>query len=349
MPAVNNKPSTERKNADNSKESSEDKPKKKFIFRPKDPYILSQTVQKLITNGKFEQAHDLLLNVPVSEQNAIAWSILINASANQKRVKLSWLLFNQVDSFTNYQMKKRGMTPTPATYTHLIRSFTYQPTSSNADKVGGIRQFLTNSSLLSIQHANALLSFYRASKNIENLLELVGLLEAGKLNYIEGGNTTVLHADQVSYTVGLKALHENSRFPEALKLFKVAREQGLVDGHLLYTGLNMCNECPEKSIDSEWQDIMDAVVKWQSHGEKNRGSSISAKPWFEDEHSRGIVRLVMKAFRGRGDSLGGVVYFLNLLEQSFYADNLSLQRLGFDVREFAFCTTLIVDTLNTSS
>lgn len=181
------------------------------------------------------------------------------------------------------------------------------------------------------------------------MLEFMTLLELGKISYTKDGNTVILYADQASYTIGLKALQESSRFTEALRLFKSARDKGLIDGHLLHAALSMCNECGETATELEWQDIMSTVVKWQDVHRDSRKSNASAKPWFVDEHSRGIIRLVMKILRGRGNSLAGTAYFLDLLERSFYAGNLDLRELKIDVREFAFCTTLIVDTLNTSA
>lgn len=106
LQTVNNSLHKKVKIAEKSTRDNENKSKKDFVFRPKDPYILSQTVQNLIVKDKLEKAHSLLINVPVSEQHAIAWSILIGASADQKKVKLCWLLFNQVNFFDNYLDEK---------------------------------------------------------------------------------------------------------------------------------------------------------------------------------------------------------------------------------------------------
>ncbi|KAI8057918.1 hypothetical protein BDF22DRAFT_772480 [Syncephalis plumigaleata] len=81
----------------------------------KDPYLLTDKLNRLYKAGKLEEALELLKETPIKAQSPVVWNELIQAYGRAGQGKNAWHAYNQ--------MKKRGFKPTGQTFTNLLNAF----------------------------------------------------------------------------------------------------------------------------------------------------------------------------------------------------------------------------------
>lgn len=127
-PRKNRFPRNSQVKTDPSSDSPE-KPKRLL-----DPYVLSQRLTKMASQGQLDEAVDMLQNSPLDASNVVTWNTLLLRCMTEKRFKLGYKLFTDVraplvpngceesDShhFMCLQMKRRGFQPNLRTYNVLL-------------------------------------------------------------------------------------------------------------------------------------------------------------------------------------------------------------------------------------
>ncbi|KAJ1921594.1 hypothetical protein H4219_000632 [Mycoemilia scoparia] len=117
---------------------------------PKDSYLLSDKVSKIIKKGKIDDAVALILSSPVYKQSQASWNQVIEEYGKQGKNDYAWKAYTE--------MKKRGIKPNAQTFTVLIRGFLYSRSPKAIERAmeayNSIGKFIEGPSL---QHTNTLL------------------------------------------------------------------------------------------------------------------------------------------------------------------------------------------------
>ncbi|EIW72424.1 hypothetical protein TREMEDRAFT_58587 [Tremella mesenterica DSM 1558] len=102
--------------------------KSRPLHPPTDPYILSERLKTHIkrsfpkpTQADFDVAMSMVYNAPPQMATAPVWGALLTFLGREGRLDTMWRTFND--------MKKRGIRPTPYTFTILLNAYAHVPNS----------------------------------------------------------------------------------------------------------------------------------------------------------------------------------------------------------------------------
>lgn len=68
------------------------------------PFGTVQSVNRLLNEGKLEDAIQMVVSAPISSQNEVVWTVLIKQALKAQRANLAFQLYNQVCAL-NSRMK----------------------------------------------------------------------------------------------------------------------------------------------------------------------------------------------------------------------------------------------------
>ena len=141
--------------------------KKPRSTRITDPYLLSKHIQSRIAKGNLHAAIHLAQHAPLSARSNVIWAHLIQAAAEQHHPNLAWSLFNDA--------KKRGLSPTPHTFTHLFLAFQKQqptPSAASLDRTERVFRQLVQEKKANVFHLHAALHVFLTKKQSHDALVL---------------------------------------------------------------------------------------------------------------------------------------------------------------------------------
>ncbi|KAJ1959886.1 hypothetical protein IWQ62_004434 [Dispira parvispora] len=130
---------------------------------PKDPYLLAQRVDRLVTKKKADDAIALVMNAPQRLHTVVVWNHLIQACVERGGINRALRLFNQ--------LKKRGLKPNPQTYTLLLTCCARSDSPHTVEIASDLFEKLQDTTTPSLRHVNALLQVYANAGDTPILLQ----------------------------------------------------------------------------------------------------------------------------------------------------------------------------------
>ncbi|RKP12149.1 hypothetical protein BJ684DRAFT_17337 [Piptocephalis cylindrospora] len=136
------------------------KPRPNLFVQPSNaPPSRKDSVTRLMGKGREAEALELCRRAPVSARHPVVWANLIKSYKDLGKTNAAWSAFNE--------MKKRGLDPTPATYTMILDALSATSTTKAAERVRSVHQGLMSKGCMSTIHANSLLKAYSLLRDAE--------------------------------------------------------------------------------------------------------------------------------------------------------------------------------------
>ncbi|KAJ2547163.1 hypothetical protein EV175_005328 [Coemansia sp. RSA 1933] len=139
---------------------------------PSDPYLLATKFQKMIHEGKTDDAVAIVMQAKTRCQSDVLWNLVIDAYA--KKGRLSKALR------ASTEMRRRGFQPTQTTFTALLKACALSDGEKSLPMAENIYRSIADSGVEpSIIHVNALLSVYQHKHKLHSILAIYNRLPAG--------------------------------------------------------------------------------------------------------------------------------------------------------------------------
>ncbi|KAJ1663466.1 hypothetical protein IW140_001187 [Coemansia sp. RSA 1813] len=138
---------------------------------PTDPYLLASKFQKMVHEGKTDDAVAIVMQAKTKYQSDVLWNLVIDVYA--KKGRLSKALR------ASTEMRRRGFSPTQTTFTALLKACALSDGEKSLPMAENIYRSMADSQVEpSIIHVNALLSVYQHKHKVQPILNIYNKLPA---------------------------------------------------------------------------------------------------------------------------------------------------------------------------